>query len=29
MNHVSWFKGAIREVRFTQRALTPSEFLKK
>jgi lysophospholipase L1-like esterase len=29
MNHVSWFKGAIREVRFTQRALTPGEFLKK
>ena len=29
MNHVSWFKGAIREVRFTQRALTPSEFMKK
>jgi hypothetical protein len=29
MNHVSWFKGAIREVRFTQRALTPAEFMKK
>lgn len=29
MNHVSWFKGAIREIRFTQRALTPQEFLKK
>jgi len=29
MNHVSWFKGAIREVRITQRALTPGEFLKK
>lgn len=29
MNHVSWFKGAIREARFTQRALKPSEFLKK
>lgn len=28
MNHVSWFKGAIREVRFTQRALTPNEFLR-
>jgi len=29
MNHVSWFKGAIREVRFTQRALTAKEFLSK
>jgi len=29
MNHISWFKGAIRELRFTQRALTPAEFLKK
>lgn len=29
MNHVSWFKGAIREVRFTQRALAPAEFMKK
>ncbi|MGZ8848436.1 MAG: LamG-like jellyroll fold domain-containing protein, partial [Pyrinomonadaceae bacterium] len=29
MNHVSWFKGAIRVARFTQRALAPSEFLKK
>lgn len=29
MNHVSWFKGAIREVRFTQRALAPNQFMKK
>jgi lysophospholipase L1-like esterase len=29
MNHVSWFKGAIREARFTYRALKPSEFMKK
>lgn len=29
MNHVSWFKGAIRVARFTKRALAPSEFLKK
>ncbi len=29
MNHVSWFKGAIRQVRFTHRALMPSEFIKK
>jgi hypothetical protein len=28
MNHVNWFKGAIREVRFTQRALAPNEFMK-
>lgn len=28
MNQVSWFKGAIRAARFTQRALAPSEFLK-
>jgi hypothetical protein len=29
MNQVSWFKGAIREVRFTQRALRPADFMKK
>lgn len=28
MNHVNWFKGAIRQVRFTQRALKPGEFMK-
>jgi hypothetical protein len=28
MNHVNWFKGAIREVRFTQRALKPDKFMK-
>src|SRR5215813_4506622 len=28
MNHVNWFKGAIREVRFTRRALAPGEFMK-
>lgn len=27
MNRVNWFKGAIREVRFTPRALSPDEFL--
>jgi hypothetical protein len=27
INRVSWFKGAIREVRFTRRALDPAEFL--
>jgi hypothetical protein len=26
INEVSWFKGAIREVRFTPRALAPEEF---
>lgn len=28
MNRVYWFKGAIRKVRFTPRALEPNEFLK-
>ncbi len=28
LNHVSWFKGAIREIRFTPRALGPEEFLQ-
>lgn len=28
INRVSWFKGAIREIRFTPRALTPDEFLQ-
>lgn len=27
MNRVSWFKGAIRKVRFTPRALAPEDFL--
>ena len=27
INRVSWFKGAIREVRFTPRPLSPEEFL--
>jgi hypothetical protein len=27
MNHISWFKGAIKIVRMTQSALKPSEFL--
>lgn len=26
MNRVDWFKGAVREARFTRRALTPAEF---
>ena len=29
MNRVYWFKGAISRVRFTPRALTPKEFMKK
>ncbi|HJX89365.1 MAG TPA: LamG domain-containing protein [Pyrinomonadaceae bacterium] len=29
MNRVYWFKGAVQKVRFTQRALQPSEFMKK
>jgi hypothetical protein len=29
MNHVYWFKGAVQKVRFTHRALQPSEFMKK
>ena len=29
MNHVYWFKGAIRKSRFTTRALTPKEFMGK
>ncbi len=28
INRVSWFKGAIREIRFTRRALAPEEFLR-
>jgi hypothetical protein len=28
INRVSWFKGAIREIRFTRRALEPEEFLR-
>lgn len=28
MNQTSWFKGAIRKVRFTQRVLKPEEFLQ-
>lgn len=26
MNRVDWFQGAVREARFTRRALTPAEF---
>ncbi len=29
MNRVSWFRGAIRVVRFTPRVLKPEEFMKK
>jgi hypothetical protein len=29
MNRVFWFKGAIRSVRFTRRALSPKEFMGK
>jgi hypothetical protein len=29
MNRVYWFKGAVQKIRFTQRALQPSEFMKK
>ena len=28
MNHVSYFKGAVRQTRFTPRALLPEQFLK-
>jgi hypothetical protein len=28
MNRVYWFKGAVRRARFTNRALSPNEFLK-
>jgi hypothetical protein len=28
MNHVNYFNGAVRQARFTPRALTPDEFLK-
>jgi hypothetical protein len=27
INEVHWFKGAIREVRFTTKVLSPGEFL--
>jgi hypothetical protein len=29
MNRVYWFRGAVREARFTPRALTPKEFMGK
>ncbi len=29
MNQVYWFKGAILKVRFTQRALSPQQFMEK
>ena len=29
MNRVYWFKGAIRKARFTLKALTPGEFMKR
>lgn len=29
MNHVYWFKGAIRKARFTPRALSPKDFMGK
>jgi hypothetical protein len=29
MNRVFWFKGAVRKVRFTPRALSPKEFKGK
>ena len=29
MNRVHWFKGAVQEARFTPRALTPKEFMRK
>jgi len=29
MNRVYWFKGAVQRVRFTLRALQPSEFMRK
>ena len=28
MNRVFWFKGAVRKARFTQRALSPAEFME-
>lgn len=28
MNKVFWFKGAVRQARFTNRALSPNEFMK-
>ncbi len=28
LNRVNYFKGAVRQARFTPRALTPSEFVK-
>jgi hypothetical protein len=28
VNHVNWFKGSVAELRFTDRALKPGEFLK-
>jgi hypothetical protein len=28
INRVNYFKGAVREARFTRRALQPEEFLK-
>ncbi|OJT97063.1 MAG: hypothetical protein BGN82_06350 [Alphaproteobacteria bacterium 65-7] len=27
MNHVNWFRGAVAQIRFTNRALAPGEFL--
>ena len=29
LNRVYWFKGAVRKLRFTPRALTPNEFMRK
>ena len=29
LNRVYWFKGAVRKLRFTRRALQPKEFMKK
>lgn len=29
LNRVHWFKGAVRETRFTARALKPEQFIKK
>ena len=29
MNRVSYFKGAVRQARFTPRALTPDQFLTR
>jgi hypothetical protein len=28
MNHVNWFKGSVAQARFTDRALSPDQFLK-